>query len=1533
MASINGFYTMDRFDPEMYMIDAAFSGVTRELHGPGSDSRLEFKGSTGEEMPDACVVSSVATDGTKTELGIYDMNYDNTDVIRAVSSYLAQHFPDGFSDIPDFDFSSVDREPTVVETVQTDRNDGILTSKEMDSLSRELIPLHGIVHFPYETELGSGFIPLEMREGFYGADERDIISRETIAKIRDEYDPGFGKILGLDTSTFVTKTEEGLEKNGVVVPLKFEDLEGFINKYSNLDSLTHFTSDKVETIRAYKQFGEGVEVDGSRFGVGNLVTIEVKCQGIEEPFRSSYIVDDAGRVWAEVVCHHMDERLPLSFKQPDFTGKEEHDLSVISKLDRTDTSNPGHLRIFNGKDDTFKSVFMEKVDQGLSAFFDRFADERIEEARERIPYMDARREVYVKESSMLKDTLGTLELYKELTCAEMGPMEEKLLDLSWKISDSAGPTDRTAYKQEFAELYREYRSTNEEKDPYALNRMIDTVRDVLDSVVDQYNAVGADKGVMFGRYTNYSSRGVEYESFADNISPEGPMNPIERFTAICTYDAIRTDLFPFEDRTESVLASVKEFMPEVQERLQDAVDLYNESVPDGEKVSLSDDGTLYTEGGMKIEPDRITDGIVKFPRLEEGSPVESVRVHPDAKTQGEIRADFLERGIRGGVPDTSIYKVGTQPFSDMVERICTRYSGGQTSLYELRAICRTVDQHYREKKLPAWDDFEKEVRMHEADIDRETPKVTIQGHRDPADMDQGQPNQVEQPEGVDSAERDPEQNKETGRGSDFENDIRQQIAGAYGKVDETKDIDISKSKMNALRDEARIEAQKTGKNEDEILIAKISDLKEKLSDVREDILHYKEAISGMDFLPMRALYVYTPFHTAKMEMDHAIKAYVNLGGAVGNETFVTKGVSKVELLLDHLEYARSNPMESAIYTMLSGEKMRISDIYSDSVERYSGEVKILAPLARGLESIGGVLSKIIEVFVLAGDKLVKDQEPYRSDPVETPEGRKDGTLIEGKLPWEIDQHGEEEKNWPDTVENNSLEIEAPDEYVVSGQVEQPDVDFPETDKAEGDESLVEENGDQPAKDEEVLEQDEDQPDRTDLEDRGDKGQQDADDTVEDDKHAIDKQKESADDEIDKPYTDKELDLRDSDPWIERDQEPDQKDLAERPSDNLERDSDNPDSKEGDRVEPLNNVSYQEESRENAPDREPGLEAEGDSETPGDDSEQRQDEWVDEEAEDDSRVKGRLEGSSREQEKDNAKVEAVAASLTNAGPSAYDQEYAIAERISEVFQGNEDLQTVIVEIADLYSDDVITEHDIAKGIVDAAFSQDEFPAEAVGDIVIETMAMLDNPDVVGFGEDVPNAGAFGQLVSDMIQEQAQDMQGDPVEKMENHIADFYEENDPYYDQFEYGEYNGYIFEDGVVADDTCMYIDYQDLYDAFEAVGVDISKDAGQSLVDPATIDDVDKGVDYVMDYGTDRGEDMDMDTGMEVTSPHIVNDTEQIDSGFIGENMDPLKTRYQLDGATLDQTTAYDADMVSPDDWLSHMQDTVETDSGMEWPY
>ena len=68
------------------------------------------------------------------------------------------------------------------------------------------------------------------------------------------------------------------------------------------------------SIRAYKEFGQSMKVDGMRFGVTNLVTFEAKLKGEDLPYRTTCVMDDSGRVRGFLEVQEPDRRIPMDLQ-------------------------------------------------------------------------------------------------------------------------------------------------------------------------------------------------------------------------------------------------------------------------------------------------------------------------------------------------------------------------------------------------------------------------------------------------------------------------------------------------------------------------------------------------------------------------------------------------------------------------------------------------------------------------------------------------------------------------------------------------------------------------------------------------------------------------------------------------------------------------------------------------------------------------------------------------------------------------------------------------------------------------------------------------------------------------------------------------------------------------------------------------------------------------------------------------------------------------------------------------------------------
>lgn len=83
------------------------------------------------------------------------------------------------------------------------------------------------------------------------------------------------------------------------------------------------------SIRAYKEFGQSMKVDGMRFGVTNLVTFEEKLKGEDLPYRTTCVMDDSGRVRGFLEVQEPDRRIPMDLQAKlDAHREQKHILQV-----------------------------------------------------------------------------------------------------------------------------------------------------------------------------------------------------------------------------------------------------------------------------------------------------------------------------------------------------------------------------------------------------------------------------------------------------------------------------------------------------------------------------------------------------------------------------------------------------------------------------------------------------------------------------------------------------------------------------------------------------------------------------------------------------------------------------------------------------------------------------------------------------------------------------------------------------------------------------------------------------------------------------------------------------------------------------------------------------------------------------------------------------------------------------------------------------------------------------------------------------
>lgn len=269
------------------------------------------------------------------------------------------------------------------------------------------------------TPLASGFIDFELREGFRG--NTDGLTSDDISKLR-EHDPGFGKIIGIDTTKFYTS---GPEKNVTIIKLDYEDIKPALS----IDQKGFEKENIVPgSIRAYKEFGQSMKVDGMRFGVTNLVTFEEKLKGEDLPYRTTCVMDDSGRVRGFLEVQEPDRRIPMDLqaKLDAAPGTETH----FASLDRTDPENRACIPGLRNATPEIREAFFDKVEAKMPEFMEKFCDNMKEDFLERKDALIAKLDEAKQERAIVHIDLNKVELVRENVLSELADARTGMQDIA-----------------------------------------------------------------------------------------------------------------------------------------------------------------------------------------------------------------------------------------------------------------------------------------------------------------------------------------------------------------------------------------------------------------------------------------------------------------------------------------------------------------------------------------------------------------------------------------------------------------------------------------------------------------------------------------------------------------------------------------------------------------------------------------------------------------------------------------------------------------------------------------------------------------------------------------------------------------------------------------------------------------------------------------------------------------------------------------------------------------------------------------------
>ncbi|WP_373124634.1 hypothetical protein [Blautia producta] len=1280
----------------------------------------------------------------------------------------------------------------------------------------------------YEKSFSSGFIPFEFRDGFdnNAVSAENRLSQEDVAVIRENYDPDFGMVLGIDTTRFDT----GENGNIQVIDIPYDSAARVIK--GNAEGDPKFDKENVEYIRAYKEFGEGFDIDGQEFKVVNVVTYEIKVKGEDVPYRNTFVADDTGIVRGTLYLQ--DKEGPFEVTATEYVAPLDNYSDMLA-LDRHD--------------------FTQKIEAGLPQFFTDFTAKMDDAIDKRRPLQETRLENFTKDKEAVRNIYNRVEMYREIQGSKIAKAEYRLdntvkklktvfEDMSGKSPDSKEykdlSNDYNRLKNNFIDNYFDYMKVAKSVEPEALNSLVNVIRDAYTDIKRKCDGQLLSIDSMFS-HTFVDDYGKIIESsYREGIINNAPVSDMERFVLLCAGVSLKDDGFPVDRHSAAVIEgfNIDDISNDIDKSIRDKVEEYNEHASDIEKVHIDDDtGQVYTSTGFRVEPhltpetnrnvdarpdedrfnpDMVKEDMSKVPNYVR--PVtygpsdiyekQSIREYAGSKidkgnmTRGGLADRFLNKGVYGRAPESAVDSSSRRSPDTKKDSIAHLFSGEDEKYF--KAVCKVIDNHLDADKSPRRKDVEREKNPYIEEMEKE---------------------EADKNDSVDDSQTD-------FSSQDFESEsdeyrYEKKTAMPYGRTDSSKEVSISREKAAELRAEADKEANGDKALSDKLFNEKCENLKSELNDIKKDIEHFDKKMESFGDIPFKYKSSHSHYQIAKLEHDSAIRKYQEMGGAVGADYFIQKGVSKVEALAGRMDVYSSNIMNTVIinaFTNHSGDRS-FKEVYRGEDGNYHSYSKISTVLGHFGNVFGNTIGQVFKVAAMGIDKTTRIfSDIEKNSKPDTDVHVKSDT--ENTIKPDTDAADSDDKMSPDdsTKEDTTVAEETADEVGRDSDDSEGALDIHDE---ENDDSFEKETEHDSEDTEIALD------DNSDIEEKNTEnldteisGEEKKDDTLPEDAIASEKEKDSTDnDGEDKGNLEKDTVETETEEIIDsieadRDEESAEDDV----------DTDDYDDSDYEEVEDPALLDGQEvEDDYNGIDESAVRFGESDDNTDPIDLS-------------DISETGTADQEDLIKEKENSlAVDAVASDFEendNSSNMSIIQE--ISDEMVSFLNGDDDNEMLLNDIADAIADDTLTPEDLIDALSTAVMdTADDGVSEGAGDIIQEVANVLDGSPVDNIYDIIDSLSDKGLDAEDLIQ-------------LEGSIADSFETAD--FETDEYGEYMGYVFDsegvyDGAAGDDFY----FPDTIEDIEAVvgreldNMDFPEDIGQEFaydVEAGLPDSVDVGESY-----------------------------------------------------------------------------------------
>lgn len=944
----------------------------------------------------------------------------------------------------------IDVPPKPVETtVDADKFMDLLEEKGIMEAFYDITKEQGVY-----AELDSGFVPFEYREQY-----KDIVE-----SIR-EFDPCYGYIAGHDT----TRTDN-VEIKELTAPDEIRSfIEDFVGEDPDLYDIDNvkiyiqasdaLTDGEIEGSYVPSIKVEGTRIDGEQpekfsIPVSNLVTIE--CHEKDAPdnvvARATTIMDGFGRTWnpegnySRLNIHNQDfgisSRLTMAAGRSNYLKEADQVLGMCGKEERDRLA---------GQEETKRELLNEKVFVMDSVSF--FVSVGVN--------TNSPQRVYAQRVQDLKDNRIEIEnqylrtmTAKAYASAKILPVHDNILQ---KIEVLRSETSKPKKEQDFEKVKK-------------VERMI--IQDVREykGLYERYGVQAlalhaSDLEKAYDRndpFLDESRYKETYETQTRWIKEFGPEEDTTinkdldaRIGAFIGSSGVRGQLPAIESR-ELPDYSDSEIENTIRSILEEIRDESNEKYSDFDGHKLIT-GISERTGTLTIRTKDMVEGypvLPPFARPDIIDKIKTERYYP-ITFQSDDQHDFLDNAIllrdeENKDKNLDLLNLAVKKIGDDVgpmehgenHHLFDMIKGNMFSqTFEKTLLVNVIND------IDAKKDGNKKIR-----IDQIFKDALSKTKEDVAKEEKTEKSVVEDEKRVEDTTTD--------EVSDEKSMYKVQNS-PYAKIDPKQEVAISKEKQEELKKEAEIEAKKDERvikepdKFDEVYKEKYDQktesLKEKLTALKDEIVHYNKHLGTYDDIPFKYRGQHAFYQAAKYEHDKAAFEYQKAGGAVGNGQFLCEGMNVLKMYCGFSDLFNSDYAKAIFLNVLRGKpEQSLSDIYKkEDGTRYKGRSHLIK-FARA-ESV--IRDRYIRPIERMEGAIVRAIFPDKMKEFVIKEEKNEDKIEKTKVEEKKVDEPEEKPEMPESlVTDNSDDVEKEQQPEISEeemeQNRQEDMDSNETDETE-----------------------------------------------------------------------------------------------------------------------------------------------------------------------------------------------------------------------------------------------------------------------------------------------------------------------------------------------------------------------------------------------------------------------------------------------------------------------------------------------------